>query len=301
MAHARTAVATHCLMTQPHSDHQKETSGAATELLPDLAYLRTLFVNVYFVGAAGAPDRGWVLVDTGIPHTDQILHAARDRFGDSRPAAIILTHGHFDHVGSVKELMEQWDVPVYAHRAELPYLTGEGSYPPPNPLAGGGMALLSVFYPRGPVDLRPRVHSLPEDSSVPGMPGWRWIHTPGHMLGHVSLFRDSDRALIAGDAFVTTEQESVYAVLTQKEEVNGPPAYFTPDWNAARRSVEQLDARRPSIAATGHGVPMRGAEMIQQLDELARDFDELAVPKHGRYVDTATENRSGSPPPAQAT
>lgn len=109
----------------------------------------------------------------------------------------------------------------------------------------------------------------------------------------MSLFRDSDRALIAGDAFVTTKQESVYAVLTQKEEVNGPPAYFTPDWNAARRSVEQLDALQRSVAATGHGIPMSGAEMIQQLNELARDFDELAVPKHGRYSDEVPHERSG--------
>ena len=40
------------------------------------------------------------------------------------------------------------------------------------------------------------------------MPGWRWVHTPGHTAGHVSLFRDADRTLIAGDAFVTTKQES---------------------------------------------------------------------------------------------
>lgn len=272
-------------MTQPSSDNQNEAKSAPTEILADLAYLRTIFVNVYFTGAAGAPDRGWVLVDTGIRHTDDICDAARQRFGaDSRPSAIILTHGHFDHVGSVKDLMDEWDVPVYAHPLELPFLTGEASYPPPNPLAGGGMALLSVFYQRGPVDLKPRILALPDDGSVPGMPGWRWIHTPGHTVGHVSLFRDADRALIAGDAFVTTEQESVYAVLTQKEEVNGPPAYFTPDWNAARSSVEQLDSLRPSIAATGHGIPMSGAEMLSQLDELATNFDELAVPKHGRYV-----------------
>jgi glyoxylase-like metal-dependent hydrolase (beta-lactamase superfamily II) len=39
------------------------------------------------------------------------------------------------------------------------------------------------------------------------MPGRRWLHTPGHTAGHVS-FRDHDRCLIVGDAFVTTKQES---------------------------------------------------------------------------------------------
>ncbi len=67
--------------------------------------------------------------------------------------------------------------------------------------------------------------------------------------------------------------------------MNGPPAYFTPDWTSARESVRALDALRPELAATGHGHPMRGAEMLQQLDELSRNFDELAVPTHGKYVD----------------
>jgi hypothetical protein len=83
---------------------------------------------------------------------------------------------------------------------------------------------------------------------------------------------------------VTTKQESAMSVLTQKREVNGPPAYFTQDWDQARDSVVRLDALRPNIAATGHGLPMSGAELQQELDRLAREFDTLARPKHGRYV-----------------
>lgn len=116
------------------------------------------------------------------------------------------------------------------------------------------------------------------------MPGWRWIHTPGHTKGHVSLFREDDRCLIAGDAFVTVKQESLYAVATQEQEIHGPPAYFTPDWNAARQSVERLAQLRPSIAATGHGTPMRGEELGRALEKLLMDFDEIAVPNQGRYV-----------------
>jgi glyoxylase-like metal-dependent hydrolase (beta-lactamase superfamily II) len=100
----------------------------------------------------------------------------------------------------------------------------------------------------------------------------------------VSLFRETDRCLIAGDAFVTTRQESLYAVVTQEPEVNGPPAYFTPDWANARRSVERLAALRPAIAATGHGPPMRGQELSDGLERLVREFDRIAVPERGRYV-----------------
>jgi glyoxylase-like metal-dependent hydrolase (beta-lactamase superfamily II) len=117
------------------------------------------------------------------------------------------------------------------------------------------------------------------------MPGWRWIHTPGHTAGHVSLFREADRALIVGDAFCTTKQESFLAVATQRPELHGPPAYFTTDWDAARESVGRLAALEPSFIAPGHGQPMAGAETTQALQELAARFDEVARPEHGRYVE----------------
>jgi glyoxylase-like metal-dependent hydrolase (beta-lactamase superfamily II) len=263
-------------------------SGSRTDLVaPDLAYLRTGIVNLYLYGRPGAPSGSWVLIDAGMPGSAaRIIRAADEWIGpDSRPAAIILTHGHFDHVGAVRSLAERWDVPVYAHGLELPYLTGRSSYPPPDPTVGGGaMAAMARLYPRGPIDLSARVRALPDDGSVPGMPGWRWIHTPGHTPGHVSLFREDDRTLIAGDAFVTTKQESATAVLTQRPEIHGPPAYYTPDWEAARRSVETLAELEPLQVATGHGPPLQGTEMLADLKELARDFDRLAVPSRGRYV-----------------
>lgn len=262
--------------------------GAVQVVAADLACLAQPIVNVYFVGPPGAGDRGWVLVDAGLPGSDgQITRAAEERFGlAARPAAIVLTHGHFDHVGALPELAEQWDVPVYAHELELPYLTGRSAYAPPDPTVGGGaMARLSPLYPRGPIDLGARARALPADGRVPELPGWRAMHTPGHSPGHVSLFREADRVLIAGDAFVTTKQESAIAALAKPQAVYGPPAYFTHDWGAARRSVEALAALRPEVAATGHGWPMRGERLQQELQTLARDFAHLAVPSHGRYVD----------------
>jgi glyoxylase-like metal-dependent hydrolase (beta-lactamase superfamily II) len=116
------------------------------------------------------------------------------------------------------------------------------------------------------------------------LPEWRWFHTPGHAPGHVAFFRQSDRALIAGDAFVTTRQESMLAVMNQVPELNGPPAYFTPDWDAARQSVRHLASLNPEVVATGHGVPLRGERMRQELHELADNFDSIARPVRGRYV-----------------
>lgn len=273
------------------------------DLRPDLSYKRLAIVNVAFYGAPNASDRGWVLIDAGVPGTaGSIAGAARQRFGDSRPAAIIMTHGHFDHVGALKELSEQWDAPIYAHELELPYLDGRSSYPPADPTVGGGlMAFMSPLYPAGPFDAGPKLSVLPADGSVPGMPGWKWIHTPGHAPGHISLWREADKTLIVGDAFITTKQESAFAVALQKPEMHGPPMYYTPDWVSAKASVEQLAALDPELVVTGHGPAMQGAQMREALHLLARDFDRIAVPDHGRYVGKPAQANESGPtfvPPA---
>ena len=64
----------------------------------------------------------------------------------------------------------------------------------------------------------------------------------------------------------------------------GPPAYFTQDWNAARDSVKRLASLNPEVVATGHGIPMRGERMRQELHQLAANFDSVARPTYGRYV-----------------
>jgi glyoxylase-like metal-dependent hydrolase (beta-lactamase superfamily II) len=247
------------------------------ELTSSLAYLRRVFVNVAFIG-----DReDWILVDAAIPGSrDKIVAAARSRFGATPPRAIVLTHGHFDHVGSLERLLALWDVPVYAHPLEHPFLNGSRSYPPPRPrLSDGLMSLSSPLFPRRPINIGLRLRELPADGSVPHLPGWRWIATPGHSPGHVSFWHPVDRLLVAGDAFVTTEQESLLAALSQRAEMHGPPRYFTPDWVAAEDSVEALAALTPEIAVTGHGPALRGEALRTSLERLAREFRQVAVPQ----------------------
>ena len=288
-------------------DLRGRQSAAAEDpaiVAPGLAYLRDRIVNVAFIGSSDGRDGPWMLVDAGLAGaTSRIIRAAESLYGPgATPAGIILTHGHFDHVGSLRELVRRWDVPVYAHELELPYLTGRSAYPPPDPSVGGGaMAMMSRFFPRKPINLQGSVYRLPDDGTLPFIGEWRWIHTPGHSPGHVSLFRDYDRALVAGDAFVTTKQESLAAALTQRAEMHGPPSYYTIDWEAAEQSVVELAALEPSVAVTGHGVAMRGARLARDLDDLAENFRERAVPAHGRYVrQAAVTDRTGVlfvPPP----
>lgn len=261
-------------------------SGVGTEVLPDLYSFTIQIVNIVMVGHMDQKE--FVLIDAGMPYSaNKIISEAETRFGaDCRPKAIILTHGHFDHVGSIIELVKHWDVLVYAHELELPFLTGKMDYPEPDSTVEGGMvSKMSPIFPNEAIDLGSRVTALPEDGTVPHLPGFRWIHTPGHSPGHVSFFREKDKALIVGDAFITVKQEYLYKVLTQKLEISGPPRYLTPDWVAAKKSIEKLEALKPSVAITGHGLPITGDQLTGYLKELVDDFDTIAMPDYGKFVE----------------
>lgn len=269
---------------------ERSTGYSSWLVAPGVYRIKDIFVNVYIIQDEDAT--GWVLVDAGLKSTAARVKAlTSELFGrGSLPRAIIMTHGHFDHRGSLVELAEEWGVPVYCHHQEQPYLTGRADYPPADPSVGGGvMSLVSFLYPNAPIDAGSYLAELPADGSIPELKDWRWIHTPGHTPGHISLFREKDGVLIAGDAFVTTMQESLLAVATQKRFVCGPPKYFTPDWGAAARSVRTLAALEPNVLATGHGRAMYGDEARKELHKLARQFWKQGMPATGRYVKEPAE------------
>lgn len=152
----------------------------------------------------------------------------------------------------------------------------------PDPSVDKGMvAKLSPTFPHKSIDVSFRAAHLPENGTVPGMPGWKWIHTPGHTEGHISLFREKNRVLIAGDALSALKQESFTAVITQKEQISGPPKYFTIDWKAAEASIKRLRDLDPLLLIPGHGQPMESEGLTKQLDLLVTHFDEIASPKKG--------------------
>ena len=104
-------------------------------IAPAVVGLRLVFVNVFAV----ANDAGWTMVDAGLSGSaGRIFRWAHQHFGDAPPAQLVLTHAHFDHVGAIDALLDRWDVPVYVHSDELPYVSGRRAYPTPDPSVGGG-------------------------------------------------------------------------------------------------------------------------------------------------------------------
>jgi glyoxylase-like metal-dependent hydrolase (beta-lactamase superfamily II) len=249
------------------------------QIAPEVVRIPVKIGNCYLVGN----HEEWVLIDAGTEgNADRIRHIAAQEFGSNNgPKAIVLTHGHFDHAGSAGDLSDHWGVPIYAHRLEIPYLTGKSKYPPPDPTVGGFMAQMIRFFPNKAYDYGNRVQEFPRSIETLGLHGWRLVETPGHSPGHVSFFRESDAVLLAGDAFATVDQTSAYKILTMKAEVSLPPTYYTCDWDAAHRSVELLADFEPQIIGAGHGEPMTGSDALEGLRQLARDWP---APTHGRYV-----------------
>ncbi|HEX8430396.1 MAG TPA: MBL fold metallo-hydrolase [Longimicrobium sp.] len=272
--------------------------GALDSFALRVTRVPVVFVNAYMVGEPGGP---WTLVDTGLPGSAaRIRSAAEARFGaGARPEAIVLTHGHFDHAGNAAELAAGWNVPIYAHPLELPYLTGLSDYAPKDPTVGGAIAFMSRFFPTSGYDFGARVRPLPDDGTVPGMPGWQWLHTPGRTAGHIALFRTADRTLLAGDALATMDLDSWMAQATRAPEFSRPPTPLTPDWTAARASVNRLAALHPRAVGAGHGIPITGGGAAMGLVSFAAGF---APPARGRYAaEPARANERGVisvPPPA---
>ena len=266
------------------------------QIARDVVRIPVKIGNCYLAGNRD----NWVLLDAGTKgNAERIRKIAEEHFGrNSRPEAIVLTHGHFDHAGSAGALAAYWNVEIFAHRLELPYLTGQSKYPPPDPTVGGFMANMIRFFPNRTYDYSNLMQELPIPYA-PAMSDWRILETPGHTPGHVSFFREEDGVLLAGDAFCTVNQDSAIAMMTMKPEISLPPTYYTPDWESAYDSVVRLSELEPEVIGAGHGEPMSGDEARDGLHRLAEEWPQ---PAKGRYVNQpARADTSGViylPPPA---
>lgn len=246
------------------------------------------FVNAFCI-ENGEGD--WVLLDAGVSPALSILKGAEKQMGRP-PVAILLTHGHFDHAGSAGALAREWKVKVFAGRLEKPYLTGQSSYPPPDPTVGGSLAMVARVLPSQAIDLSDVLEIFPENGKLDFLKGWRLIETPGHSPGHVALWHEDDRTLLAGDAFCTADMDSPIGMMTLKPTQfarGGSP--FVPDWEAMKHSVGVLADLEPVTVGAGHGIPMSGGEVPGQLRDFYHNF---TPPAHGRYVGTpAKTDESG--------
>lgn len=281
-------------MTSPHAS----AFAVAREIAPDVFCLGPkgrAQTNVYFVRSGSS----WVLIDAGwAKDGPAIRQAAEAVFGaGTRPAAILLTHVHPDHDGSALELARAWDVPVYVHPQELPQAHGDFAAIS----AGAGPLDIWLILPLmramgrsrreamlAKSSLKHVARSLDPGATVPGLPGWEWIPTPGHTPGHVSFFRPSDRVLITGDAVVTMRLNSLPGLVLQRPGLSGPPWYTSWNWRTAKASVTALTQLEPLVLAGGHGTPLTGPGTAGALRAFAGQFAGVVMNDDGTAGATAS-------------
>jgi glyoxylase-like metal-dependent hydrolase (beta-lactamase superfamily II) len=169
--------------------------------------------------------------------------------------ALLLTHGHSDHIGFAERLRRERQVPVSVHEADAALARGEV----PNPAKGFGPTKLRPllgFLWFGALHGGLRTPKLREvatfgDGATLDMPGSpRVILTPGHTPGSAVLHVASLDVLFVGDAFAT------YAVTTG---ARGPQvAPFTADAAQAVASLARLEDLAGEFVLPGHGDPWTG-------------------------------------------
>ena len=257
---------------------QDELSAAlysAKEVLEDILLLDLSDATACMVGFPENTVDGWFLVDTG-PEAAAgfIIEQARERFWRQKPRAILLTHGHVKHAGAAGKLADIWNVPVYMHPLEMPYLTALADYPRPDSRETDRLEHKMEAYPKGGINLSFHSVPLPLDRSVPGMRGWQWVHTPGHTAGHVSFFRPGDGTLIVGDAF-TGKQEDLFDAAALHPDAGRQFEYTTADWSASLNSFRRLRDLNASLSILSHGKPLPGDVFQKQLDLLLSRQTEL--------------------------
>lgn len=198
--------------------------------------------NVHLVGG--------VLVDAGTRHaTRRILRALALAGVDVH--ALAVTHAHADHQGASAALRTRLGLPFWGPAGEADALErGDLRATGPDNLITRWQ-LRHWAGPAVPVD-----RALAEGDELDA--GFVAIETPGHSPGHLSFWREEDRALVAGDVLFGRHP------LTGRPGLHEPPARFTLDVERNRASIRRLAALRPDVMAFGHGPAWRDPDALQQ-------------------------------------
>lgn len=233
---------------------QAEAFGSKTTLYPTLIWDHT----------------SAVLIDTGMPGGWKQIKAAmiNNKVEPKLLKAIILTHQDLDHIGSIEEIMKELGdgVEIYAHEYDKPYIEGD------LPLIKSSPKVMAKLLDTLPEKLReeamklitnpPKVkvnQTVKDGQLLPYCGGLRVIHTPGHTEGHISLYIEKSKTLIAADALICMNGK-----------LHGPVPQTSLDLPEAQRSLEKyLDYEIESVICYHGG--LCNERVKRQIEEIVQE------------------------------
>lgn len=198
-------------------------------------------------------DHSVILVDTGIPGQLKQIREAMDNANVpfNRLNKVMLTHQDIDHIGSLPEILNEshHKIDVIAHEADKPYIEGDKPMIKMNPERMAKMMdslpeeqrkqveLLISNPPKANVD-----RTVGDGQYLPYCGGITIIYTPGHTPGHISLYLNESKTLVAGDAMIVADGQ-----------LQGPNPQATPDMETATKSLEKFRQYDINTVVCYHG------------------------------------------------
>jgi len=195
---------------------------------------------------------GLSLIDTSVPNALPQIEKELQKIGHrlTEIKRILITHAHFDHIGSLTALKEATGAQVYAHqRYESAVIRGEKPVLRAPRSQRRGLSRLAAFLFK-PQDVAPAQVDceLKEGDRVDAvLPGLEVIDTPGHTPGHCGFWQAEQRLFFGGDVMMRIPFN-----------LNLPTVGFTPDMDEAKRSIHKVAEMDVATLCLGHGKPYIG-------------------------------------------
>lgn len=202
--------------------------------------------NIYLLRHGG----NW-LIDAGTPGVLKKLAGRFKTLENLKIDGIILTHAHFDHIGGAYEIQRRFDCPVYVHKLDMPYVTGEEELSFSGVL-GRAAKLLELFS---------RL-KVPEDVRDVSKTPLEVVHFPGHTPGSIGIVLG--RMLVCGDLVRKGRRGLIFGDKVPKL---SPPT-FCSDYSGYLNSVKKAAEMELDLLLPGHGEGISKSEFLDVVSKI---------------------------------